>query len=146
MERLLSKLLACLILVAILGGCAATSPMATSFIGLPGFAALDVRSQTEVTLAEPNFVLVKTNLTGASKGFSLLGLLTIVPPKFDTAFGRLYAQAEMQPDRPQTLANVVLERTSSYWILFSIPRCSVRADVVEFVPTPSRKSSANQPQ
>jgi len=143
MEKLLLKLVSCLALMVMLAGCATTSPMAASFVGLPGLASLNVRGQTDVHLAEANFLLVKTNQVGESKGFSLLGLLTMVPPRFNTAFARLYAQAEMQPGRPQTLANVILERNSSYWILFSIPRCSVRADVVEFVPTPTAKSSEN---
>ena len=47
---------------------------------------------------------------------------------------RLYTKAQMQSGRPQTLGNVVMEKTSAYWILFSIPRVSVRADVVEFTP------------
>ena len=145
MEERLLKLLTCLVSGVILGGCASAPHMASSFLGFPGIAALDVRGQTDVKLAAPNFVLVKTNQVGVSTGFSFLGLLTIVPPSFNTAFGRLYARAEMQPGRAQTLANVILERNSSYWILFSIPRCSVRADVVEFVPTPTQKSQSNQP-
>jgi len=71
---------------------------------------------------------------GQCKGFSLLGIITLVPARFSMAMDRLYAQAEMQPGRPQTLANLVVERSSTYLILYSIPRVSIRADVVEFVP------------
>jgi hypothetical protein len=46
---------------------------------------------------------------------------------------RLYSHAEMQTGRSQTLGNLIMEKSSTYLILFSIPRVSVRADVVEFV-------------
>jgi hypothetical protein len=45
---------------------------------------------------------------------------------------RLYAQAQMSPGAPQTIAHLVIEQTSTYWILFGIPEVTVRADVVEF--------------
>jgi hypothetical protein len=75
--------------------------------------------------------VLKTNVVGQSKGFALLGILTIVPVK---AASRLYTQAEMQPGRPQTLANIVMEKDSTFFILFSIPRTAIRADVIEFIP------------
>jgi hypothetical protein len=54
---------------------------------------------------------------------------------------RLYAHAEVRPGGAQTLANIVVERSSTYLILYSIPRVSIRADVVEFVtPSPTNPS------
>ena len=47
---------------------------------------------------------------------------------------RLYVQAEMQPGRPQTLVNLVMEKDATYFILFSLPRTAIRADVIEFIP------------
>ena len=47
---------------------------------------------------------------------------------------QLYSKAEMKRGEPQTLGNVIMEKTSAYWILFSIPRVSVRADLLEFTP------------
>jgi hypothetical protein len=116
-------------------GCAAfsTVPIA-SMIGSPNASALEIRSGTEVRLQDANFIVTKTNVIGQSKGFSLLGILTIVPAKFTTAASRLYTQAEMQPGRSQTLANMVMEKDSIYLILFSIPRTAIRADVIEFIP------------
>jgi hypothetical protein len=55
---------------------------------------------------------------------------------------RLYGHAEVRPGAAQTLANVVVERSSTYLILYSIPRVSIRADVVEFV----RPSTTNLAQ
>jgi len=99
---------------------------------------------TEVRLQEANFIVTRTNAVGQSRGFSLFGLLTIVPAQFVTAMNRLYVQAEMQPGRPQTLANLIMEKNSTYFILFSIPRTSIRADVIEFVPMTATNTSASR--
>jgi hypothetical protein len=126
----------------LLGGCAALAPLAAPL--LPnGSASAEFRTATTVKLEQENFIVVKTNVVGRCKGFSLLGIITIVPARFDTAMDRLYGQAEMQPGRSQTLASLVMERSTTYWILYSVPRVSIRADVVEFVPpSPSGPSPA----
>ena len=117
------------------GGCAAVSTLPiASVVGSPNASALEIHSSTEIRLQDANFIVTKTNVLGQSKGFALLGILTIVPAKFTTAANRLYTQAEILPGRSQTLANLVLEKDSMYFILFSIPRTAVRADVIEFVP------------
>jgi hypothetical protein len=122
-------------LAALSGGCAAGSALsAASVIGSPNSSALEIHNNTEVRIQEKNFIVIKTNLVGQSKGFSLLGILTIVPAKFTKAMSRLYVQAEMQPGRPQTLENLIMEKDALYLILFSIPRTAIRADVIEFVP------------
>ena len=100
----------------------------------PSPAALEIHNNTDVRLQEKNFIVIKTNMVGQSSGFSLLGLVTIVPAKFTKAMSRLYTQAEMKPGRPQTLVNLVLEKDATYYILFSLPRTAIRADVVEFIP------------
>ena len=131
----LPPLLALLGLAALAGGCAAGSALsAGSVIGSPNAEALEIHNNTDVRLQEKNFIVIRTNVMGQSSGFSLLGILTIVPAKFTKAMGRLYVQAEMQPGRPQTLANLIMEKDATYYILFSIPRTAIRADVIEFVP------------
>src|SRR5262245_12444613 len=124
-----------LILSALLAlcGCSAVSPVPLSSL-LPGAGTgLEVHSQTSIKLEQANFSVMKTNLVGRSQGFALLGIITIVPARFTDALNRIYSQAEMHAGGPQPLANVTVERSSAYWILFSIPRVSVRADLVEFV-------------
>jgi hypothetical protein len=133
------------LLAVLLTGCAGVA-MSPLMSGLPGVSSLDLRNQTNVKLSEGNFVLVKTNVVGQSRGFALLGIITIVPAQFNTAFSRLYSQAGMEAGKPQTLADVVVEKTGSYWILFSLPRCIVRADVVEFVPETKAKSASDPPR
>ena len=131
----LPALLATLGLAALASGCAGASALsAASVIGSPNAAALEIHNNTDVRLQEKNFIVVKTNVMGQSSGFSLLGILTIVPAKFTKAMNRLYAQADMQPGRPQTLVNLVMEKDATFYILFSLPRTAIRADVIEFIP------------
>jgi len=133
--RQIPVLAALLGLVALASGCAGASALsAASIIGSPNASALEIHNNTDVRLQEKNFVVIRTNVVGQSSGFSLLGVLTIVPAKFTTAMGRLYAQAEMKSGRPQTLVNLVMEKDATYYILFSLPRTSIRADVIEFIP------------
>ncbi len=114
-------------------GCAALTPVTSLLTTLPGGAPpLQVHEETRVDLAGNNFDLVKTNVWGQSKGFSLLGLITIVPPTLTKAMQRMYAAAQMSPGRAQSIAHLVIEQTSSYYILFGIPKIDVRADIVEF--------------
>ncbi len=136
MQKIIS-LFALLGLVALGAGCAgaAATQLPSSFSSLnPSASSLEIHNQTEVKLAEGNFEVMKTNVVGQARGFALLGFITMVPARFQTAMDRLYSKAEMQSGKPQTLGNLIVEKTSAYWILFSIPRVSVRADVLEFTP------------
>lgn len=121
-------------MTSLVGGCAALAPLAVPL--LPnGSANAEFHNATTVKLEQANFVTVKTNVVGQCKGFSLLGIITLVPARYSTAMDRMYAQAEMRQGQAQTLANMVVERSTTFLILYSIPRVSIRADVVEFVPS-----------
>jgi hypothetical protein len=133
----MQKIIVLLGLALLSAGCAgmAASQLPSAMGSLnPNTSALEIHNQTEVKLSEGNFSVMKTNVVGQARGFSLLGFITVAPARFQVAMDRLYANAQMQSGRPQTLGNVIMEKTSAYWILFSIPRVSVRADVVEFTP------------
>ena len=135
MNHQLPTLLTFLAIAALCGGCASGSALSVaSLMGSPNASALEIHNNTDVRLQEKNFIVIKTNVMGQSSGFSLLGVLTIVPAKFTKAMSRLYVQAEMQPGRPQTLVNLVMEKDATYFILFSLPRTAIRADVIEFIP------------
>jgi hypothetical protein len=122
-------------LCALLSGCAAVAPL-SGLISVPlgGSPPLQMHSETIVRLEEDNFMLVRTNVYGWSKGFSLLGLITMVPATLPKAMDRVYASAAMSPGKPQTVAHLIIQQSSAYWILFSIPRVEVHADIVEFRP------------
>ena len=131
----LPAFLAFLGLAVLTSGCAAFSALSSaSVLGSPNAAALEIHNNTDVRLQEKNFIVIRTNVMGQSSGFSLLGILTIVPAKFTKAMSRLYAQADMQSGRPQTMVNLVMEKDATYFILFSLPRTAIRADVIEFIP------------
>lgn len=135
------KTLALLLVPLVMGGCASMATLPVASLLPPNASSVDFHSQTAIKLEQANFTVVKTNVIGRCKGFALLGLITLSPAKFSKAIDRLYAQAEMQPGKPQTMVNVVIERSSSFFILFSIPQVSVRGDLVEFV----RPESALRP-
>jgi hypothetical protein len=87
-----------------------------------------------VRLQEANFAVVRTNLVGSSKGFKLLGFITLRPATLTEAMNQLYASAEVEGGRPQTFVHLIIEHSGIYVILFSIPEVTVRADLVEFIP------------
>jgi hypothetical protein len=137
----------------LLSGCAAIAPLSSLVSAPTGPPPVQVNERTSVELASDNFILVRTNVVGRSRGFALLGLLTIYPATLTKAMNRLYGSAGMQPGRSQSVAHLVIEKTSSYYLLFGIPEVDVRADVVEFAPhqpqTPfpaSTQAVAGQPE
>jgi hypothetical protein len=137
MQKIISlgALFGLVLLTAGCAGMAASSQLPEALSSLnPNTTGLEIHNQTEVKLTEGNFSVVKTNVVGQARGFALLGFITMVPARFQTAMDRLYSKAEMQTGQAQTLGNIIMEKSSAYWILFSIPRISVRADVVEFTP------------
>jgi hypothetical protein len=97
-----------------------------------GSSSAEVLNSTHVTLMEDNFRIVQTNVIGKSRGFKLLGLITIKPASNTRAMSDLYGKAQVEPGRPQALANVVRESGSTYLILFSLPKVTIRADLIEF--------------
>ncbi len=111
-------------------------PLSPLLSGAHGNSAppLQVHEETRVSLERGNFSLVRTNVWAQSRGFSLLGFITIYPATLSKAMGRLYSHAGMQPGHAQTISHLVIEQTSSYYILFGIPKVEVRADIVEFGP------------
>jgi hypothetical protein len=116
----------------LLCGCTSVSPASPSILAPFGQAQNPAHIQTSINLTEGNFTVVKTNLICHSEGFSLLGFIPIIPPKFTKAMNELYAKAEIQEGESKTLANMIVEHSGSYWILFSLPEITVRADVVQF--------------
>ena len=88
---------------------------------------------TSVNLEKNNYKMIKTNVMGASSGFTLL-FFPITTPQHTVAMSRLYSGAGIMPGgKAYGLANVVQEQTSTSFILFSFPTYRVRADIIEFV-------------
>ena len=108
-----------------------------AFLAGRGFRAIAdsdhaVLHTTQVSLTGNNYRVLQTNLIARSRGFKLLGFITIKSASYVQAMSRLCAQAQIQEGRPQVFANVVYETGGPNLILFSIPRIRIRADVIEF--------------
>jgi hypothetical protein len=78
---------------------------------------------------------VRTNVAGTSRGFALLGLISVKPPNAIEAFARLYEAGGISEGNALALINVLQQSSAPYFILFSLPEITFRADVVEFVDT-----------
>lgn len=129
----MTKWLKMLPILCLLDGCAAALPVLPALSGLiPPAAGTQVLTTTAVNLSRQNYKIVKANAIGNSVGFSFLGLFTLISPGYDEAFTKLYQSAGVSEGNAHALVNVVHENSSTYFILFSLPKISVRADVIEF--------------
>jgi hypothetical protein len=132
----MKKLFPSLLVISFLcSGCAI--PLAGVLPGLsPSFSGgqeQGIKATTTVLLSTDNYKILKTNVVGTDWGINLLGLIPIVSPDYTKAVAKLYAAGEVTEGRPQAIANVLQQHTSPFFILFSIPRITFRADVIEFV-------------
>jgi hypothetical protein len=90
-------------------------------------------SGTQVSLAGDNYKVVKAGAKGQSSGFYFLGFIPIVSPNMADAKQSLYESVgEPLTGRSVALSNETEDRSALYLILFSIPRYTITADVVEF--------------
>lgn len=89
-------------------------------------------SETRVDLTKANYRVVKANAVGSSSGFKLFMVIPIVPTRYTTAMGRLQEQAGVTEGTAQAVVNVAQEQSSLYLLLFSIPKLTIRADIIEF--------------
>ena len=104
-----------------------------SLVGCSSVGTFPHASGTSVDLTKKNYRVVKANVTGESTGFALLGLIPIVSPTYTDAMSNLSAHGGIQEGKAQALVNVTQDRSTIYLILFSIPKLTVRADIVEFL-------------
>lgn len=116
-------------------------------LGLVGCASTHVEapsstSQTQVVLTGRNYRVVKANAIGSSMGFKLLGIVPFSNPSYAEAMSRLYATVGTAEGKSLAVTNVGQERTALYFILFSLPKLTVRADVIEFMDERPSGSSA----
>jgi hypothetical protein len=92
-----------------------------------------VLTLTEVHLAQRNYRVVRTQMTGTSRGFALLGLLILKAPDAAEAFAQLYPADVSIEGRAVALIHVMQQSSAPFFLLFSLPTITFRADMVEFV-------------
>jgi hypothetical protein len=118
----------------LLTGCAAALPALPALSGLiPATNGTHILTTTTVNLSRKNFKIVKANAFGSSVGFSFLGIFSLKSPSFEEALTQLYRSADVSEGKSQALVNVMHEQTSTYFILFALPKITVCADVIEFI-------------
>lgn len=91
------------------------------------------RNQT-VNLSKNNFKLIKAGAKGESSGFNLLGFIPFLSPNYADAQAALYrSSGESLTGKSIALANEAEDRSNLYLILFSIPKITLTADIIEFI-------------
>lgn len=127
------KSLKILSILWLLTGCAAALPALPALSGLiPAANGTHILTTTTVNLSRKNFKIVKANAFGSSVGFSFLGIFSLNSPSYEEALTQLYRSADVSEGKSQALVNVMHEQTSTYFILFALPKITVCADVIEF--------------
>jgi hypothetical protein len=90
------------------------------------------RTETGVSLAENNYKIIKAGARGESQGFNLL-FLPLISPNYADAKANLYADVgDSLVGRSVALANQTEDVSSLNLIVFSIPKVTITADVIEF--------------
>ena len=94
---------------------------------------MNEQTSTGVSLSKNNYTIVKAGARGESTGFCLLGFICFTSPNYAEAKSNLYSGCnEKLEGRSIALANQTQDHSSLYLILFSIPKVTITADIVEF--------------
>jgi len=114
--------------VVVLAGCASN----TTEVSSPS-------TQTAVNLSQNNFRVIKAGAVGTSHGFRLLGIIPFAGANETDARADLYRHlGQSLEGKSATLANTTYSKSTVYLILFSVPKVTVEADVVEYLnPAPA---------
>ena len=91
-----------------------------------------IESETRTDLSKDNYRVIDASVRGTDKGFWLLGIIPIVSPSYGDAMESLHDKVAME-GRATALVNVSKDKSTLYLILFSVPKITVTADVIEFL-------------
>lgn len=96
-------------------------------------------TQTEVSLTHANYKMLQAGAEGRSYGFRfLLGIIPITAPSTADARADLYHHVGQSVNgRSVALVNVTEDRSTTWLLLFSIPKIVITGDVVEFEDSPA---------
>ena len=130
-NKIMVKLIALILAVGVtaLAGCASSEG---TFKGQSTSAG--------VGLTKKNYKIIKVGAKGESSGFNLLGFIPFKSPNFAEAKEGVYTSiGESLEGRAIALVNQTEDRSSLYLILFSIPKVTISADVIEYIDEPETK-------
>jgi len=121
------KVILALALLSVIWGCASTG----EFRG-QGTAA-------SVSLEKKNYRIIKVAAKGESSGFKLLGFIPFASPTYSEAKESLYESINQPLEgRAIALVNQTEDRSYMYFILFSIPKITLTADIIEYLDEPGK--------
>lgn len=91
-------------------------------------------TQTQIDLNHANYKMIKAGAEGRSYGFRfLLGIIPITAPSTAEARADLYhSLGQPVNGKSVALVNVTEDRSTTWLLLFSIPKLVITGDVVEF--------------
>jgi Family of unknown function (DUF6567) len=91
-------------------------------------------TETQVNLNHANYRMIKAGAEGRSYGFRfLLGIIPITAPSSAAAREDLYRNVgESVNGKSVALINVTEDRSTTWLLLFSVPKLVITGDVVEF--------------
>lgn len=102
-------------------------------------------------LSKNNFRVVKSNVRGDSYGFRFLMFLPIVSARLADAKDDLYQKLRKDgiklEGRSIALANGTEDQTAYYFLIGSVPRITLTADVIEFLddkPVPNQEKAKSE--
>jgi hypothetical protein len=88
-------------------------------------------SDTKTTLTKGNFRVIKTSARGTDTGFRLLCFLPVLSPTFADAMENLHSKVQMR-GKATSLVNITQDKSELFLLLFSVPKITITADVIEF--------------
>jgi len=119
MKRKFLSIALCSVFVALLTGCASKGNISG-------------QTETSVSLTGKNYRLIKGGARGTDHGFWFL-FIPIVSPNFADAKASLYKSVDVPlTGKAIALANQTEDNSFFTLLIFSIPRITVTADVIEF--------------
>ena len=101
-------------------------------------------TETQVNLTHGNYRVIKAGAVGRSYGFRfLLGIIPVAAPSTADARADLYGSlGESVNGKSVALVNVMEDRSTTWLLLFSVPKIVITGDVVEFAEEDKSVSSA----
>ena len=87
--------------------------------------------ETKTSLTQNNYQVIQPNARGIDSGFSLFGIIPFKTPTYAAAMSDLQTGVKMR-GKAVALANVTQDISMGYYVIFSIPKITIRADVIEF--------------
>ncbi len=91
------------------------------------------KKRRDVDLSKAKYEVVRTNVVGTSTGFAMaLGIITIKSASYVDAINDLYSKARLGGGE-YIMVEVMEEKSSLQFLLFSFPKIQIRANLVEII-------------